>query len=257
MDVVEGVGILLTVLGTLAATLALISLVFPLKVFRIPTRKRALVVLLVGAVMSIAGSGMTAAPRTVEASGGTPKPESPVATRANAEPAARAVPAPSVAQTPPAPVMPADQAKFVAAAVEAQAEYRGAANEMAAGGMRALRRQKICAAVKSPQVRDWVGTISTLSSANDGKGVLEVTLAKDVSVATWNNTFSDMETKTLIEPGSPVFNQAVQLKRGDKVVFSGTFFPSKDDCWAEKSVSLRGSMTAPSYTFRFSAIRKL
>lgn len=152
--------------------------------------------------------------------------------------------------------MPADQAKFVAIVTDAITAYRSAGNEMAQGGTRATRRHNICAAIKSPQVRDWVGTISTHATSNDGKGVLGITLAKNLALGTWNNTFSDISEKTLIEPGSAVFNSAVQLKRGDRVVFSGAFVPDKDDCFNEKSMSLHGSMTDPDFIFRFSAIRK-
>lgn len=217
---------------------ALISLIVPLKSLRIPTRGRALLVL----ILSLVGMGVSAAL--------TLKDETASASAPSPAPAVASKPAP-----PPERKMPADEAAFVAAVTEAQANYRGAANEMAAGGMRALRRQNVCAAVKAPQVRDWIGTVSSLTTSNDGKGVLAVTLAKDVVLGTWNNTLSDSMDKTLIEPGSAVFNSAVQLKKGDKVVFSGALLASSDDCYKEKSVTLRGSMTSPEYAFRFSAIR--
>lgn len=245
MEIVAGA---LRIVSVLAFLVALVSLIVPLKALRIPTRGRALLVLLV----SVIGMGVSAALTFDSNEATAPATSSPVASRAQ----------PTATQPPQAAPqkatdlkMPTDQAAFVAAVTEAQANYRGAANEMAAGGMRALRRQKVCAALKSPQVRDWIGTISTLTTSNDGKGVLGITLAKDLVMGTWNNTLSDMSDKTLIEPGSAVFNAAVQLKKGDRVVFSGSFIPSNDDCYREKSVSLRGSMTAPEYAFRFGAIR--
>lgn len=160
----------------------------------------------------------------------------------------------SAAQMPP---MPAAEANFIAAVVGARSDYKSAPNEMAAGAVRASRRENVCAAVKSAQVRDWIGTVVTLSSSDDGKGVLKVALAQDISVTTGAFYYSYSGNRTLIEPGSSVFNDAVKLQRGDKVAFSGVFFSSKVDCWDEKGSSLRESMTSPTYTFRFSAIRKL
>lgn len=257
----EAVGIGISLVAALLGLVSFISLIVPLKALRIPTRKRAFVLLL-GSVGLVLVGGLIGSQ--------SPEAEARRQAEAPAKPAQAAAPTPAVVQTPARPAaatpppaappagppMPADEAKFIAAVTDAMAAYKGAPNEMAAGGARALRRQNVCAAVRTLQVRDWVGTIAKLSTANDGKGVLTVSVGKDIAVTTWNNTVSDFEHKTLIEPGSAVFNQAVQLKRGDKVVFSGTFFASQEDCVNEQSVSLRGSMTDPAYSFRFSAIRK-
>lgn len=102
---------------------------------------------------------------------------------------------------------------------------------------------------------DWIGTVEKVDSNSDGKGVLKIAIAEDISVRTWNNALSDMGSETLIEPGSPVFEAASAMKRGQRVAFSGTFFRGSDgDCLAESSLSLRGKLEEPEFIFRFSAI---
>jgi hypothetical protein len=56
--------------------------------------------------------------------------------------------------------------------------------------------------LKSVRAKDWTGTITTLSSTNDGKGVLAVQLPGHVTVGTTNNGLSESlsSLKTLI-PG--------------------------------------------------------
>lgn len=149
-----------------------------------------------------------------------------------------------------------DQAKFIEIVSAGQHAYKTAANDMAAGGTRVVRKVRLCRELPARAVKDWIGTIKTLSTANDGRGVLVIAVAKDVSIGTFNNSFSDHSYRTLIAPGSPVFNAAVSMKVGEKVEFSGSFVVDDDDCMKETSISLAGSMTAPTFLFRFTSVRK-
>lgn len=152
------------------------------------------------------------------------------------------------------PAIPADEAKFIGAVTSAQVAYDAAANDMAKGGTRADRHNAICQALSNASVSNWVGTIKSLSSNGDGKGVLEVTLAQDISVTTNNNAFSDVGDDTLLSQASPVFQTASKMKEGDKIVFSGDFFPNEIDCFRELSVTLEGSMKEPAFLIRFTAV---
>jgi len=152
------------------------------------------------------------------------------------------------------PSLPADQQGFVAAVAKAAADYAAGANEMAKGATRPQRAKAICAVMKALTIRDWIGTVETLSSNSDGKGVLAVRVSREATMKTWNNAVSDTGDRTLIEPGSPVFQAAVAMRRGATVRFSGTVFRSDVDCVKEASVTISGSMRDPEFILRFTAI---
>lgn len=107
------------------------------------------------------------------------------------------------------------------------------------------------------EVADWIGTVETLSSSSDGKGVLVLRLAPHVTLGTTNNTISDglAPMRTLITADSPVAQAAAALKEKQAVVFSGSFAPSQTDCIAEQSLTQAGSMHDPEFLFRFSSVR--
>jgi hypothetical protein len=151
--------------------------------------------------------------------------------------------------------MPSDQRSFLSAIDSGRSAYRSGSNDMQRGAARPARAKAICSALgRSKEVRDWVGQVATLSSNGDGKGVFGVTIAKDVTVATWNNALSDIGDRTLIEPDSALFRKASALSKGQWVKFSGTFRPSDVDCAKESSLTLAGSMTDPDFVFRFSDV---
>jgi hypothetical protein len=150
--------------------------------------------------------------------------------------------------------IPANEKEFILAVQQGQAAFRSAPNEMAQGGTRSKRRIAICQSLPQISVSAWVGRIDTLSSNSDGKGVLEISLAPDIRVKTWNNDFSDSASHTLIDPSSSLFGIVSQMRKGDQVVFSGAFFPSDVDCVTETSMSLQGSMTDPEFLFRFLSV---
>lgn len=126
---------------------------------------------------------------------------------------------------------------------------------MQRGGVKAHRDKSLCAQLSSLSVSDWVGTVKTIDSNSDGKGVLAVSLAPDITVQTWNNELSDIGSDTLIQPGTQLFASASAMKTGDLVRFSGTFLPGAEgDCLEEASLTLEGKVESPDFIFRFSGI---
>lgn len=152
--------------------------------------------------------------------------------------------------------MPAEQAALIAAVEKARELYDAAGNDMAKGAARSGRAKAVCAALKKSKLKakDWIGTITNLDANGDGLGILQVEIAPGVSVKTYNNSFSDIGSNTLIPPDSPVFAAASSLSEGTNVRFSGTFLQSQTDCILEASLTLSGSVEEPEYIFRFSAI---
>lgn len=151
--------------------------------------------------------------------------------------------------------MPNSQRSLIDAVEAGRAQYAAGANDMAKGASRPARRNALCNALgRTLSANGWVGRIYTLSSNTEGKGVLAIELAPDVYVKTWNNAFSDIGDRTLIDPGSQVFGSASSMRRGQLVRFSGTFLRSETDCIKEVSNTLSGSMREPEFLFRFSGI---
>jgi hypothetical protein len=126
---------------------------------------------------------------------------------------------------------------------------------MARGATRPARAREICAAVPSGSAIIWAGQVKTLSSNNEGRGVLAVSVSDDITLQTWNNALSDIGDKTLIDPHSSLFAKASKLSVGQFIVFSGAFIRDPSDCFRETSMTVQGGMTAPEFIFRFVAIR--
>jgi len=165
-----------------------------------------------------------------------------------------------LAATAPAPdtitYIPQDERAFIAAIEKARADYKAAANEMAAGGFRVTRGRAICAALPADRMAasNWIGKVKTLTSNRDGNGVIEIALADGITVGTYNNSLSDFATHTLIRTTSPLFAAASSRSVGEVVTFSADLFPDDTDCVKEMSLTLHGSMTAPEFLGLFTAI---
>lgn len=126
---------------------------------------------------------------------------------------------------------------------------------MQRGGIKATRDSDICGIISNKSIENWVGYIDNLSANSDGLGVLSVAIAQGVTVKTWNNSLSDIGSKTLIPPESKLFQKASQMKVGQKVAFSGKFVAGNArECVREASLSLSGSLSAPDFIFKFSDI---
>jgi len=137
--------------------------------------------------------------------------------------------------------------------------YRSAPNDMAKGLVRRDRALTLCKIVApaNGMVREWAGTVETLSATGDGRGVLAVRISQHVVLTTTNNSLSETisDFKSLIDPDSPLFQDAVKLALRQQVVFSGTLDRSLEDCMKEMSLTASGGMNDPEFRFRFASIR--
>lgn len=156
---------------------------------------------------------------------------------------------PAIAET-----TPPGETAFIAAIKNAYQSYNAAENDMAKGAARPARKKAICRLLPNMQAIDWVGKISKLTTNGDGKGVLVINIDDDVSVKTWNNSLSDISDHTLIDPESNLYRQAVRLRVGQIVRFSGQFIKNDTDCIREASLTMNGSMRAPEFILQFSDI---
>ena len=159
------------------------------------------------------------------------------------------------------PIGPEWEPVLIATVDDFADKFRSAPNDMAKGLTRRTRAQTLCGPaqpVKSAQghVRDWTGTVQKLDAVADGRGILYVRIAPNVTLQTTNNDFSEKfgPMKTLIAPGTPLYDSAVALAEGQQVRFSGMFAPSVEDCLKESSLTVGGAMTEPEFLFQFSVI---
>lgn len=154
-------------------------------------------------------------------------------------------------------LMPPQEIKFVEAIEKSRNSAESAKNDMQVGGIKANRDKELCSIVPEDFIIGWVGTVKTVSSNSDGKGVFSVEIAKDVEIKTWNNDLSDTMYGTLFSPDSDIFSVASKLDQGDTVKFSGSFFRDPNSCLDEGSLTLDGKVRSPEFIFKFSNLQKI
>jgi len=149
--------------------------------------------------------------------------------------------------------MPQDQKRIIEIVERFHGAYTQGDSDIAKDATRLQRAKAICAAISTPLVQNWKGTVFKVSSNREGKGVLKLTLSTHMRVTTWNDSIADVD-HTLIDPNSPLFDQTVLLRKNQEVLFSGSFIPHPTDCFRETSMTLSESMDEPEFLFRFSDI---
>jgi len=151
-------------------------------------------------------------------------------------------------------IIPLDESQFIRIVSDAKSASVTAENDMQRGGFKARRDDQVCNVLTSKTIIDWVGTVRTVDSNSDGKGVLSIAIADGIRLETWNNDLSDFEDHTLLQPSTKVFNAAASMRSGQLATFSGSFIPDSENCIRESSMTLSGKLTDPEFIFQFSAV---
>jgi hypothetical protein len=152
--------------------------------------------------------------------------------------------------------MPVDEAEFIKILVLARGNYDSAKTDFVKGATRPQRAKAICSAFKSPQAKGWIGKLVRLTTNSDGKGVLAIEIAPNLTIKTFSTELSGIGSQTLVEPDNKLFSALGELSIGDQVKFSGTFFASDVDCFKEASLTMNGSLTSPEFIMRFVGVQK-
>ena len=174
-------------------------------------------------------------------------------------------PAPSPTPAPaPAAQMAMDDMLMIAKAIEDQfvdilqdgkASYENSNDQSLSAGARANRAGDLCALLgNAKDANDWTGTVSDVSSGDEGRAVLVVKLADGVTVGTMNGSSSGTADAASIEPASDLFKTVSQLHVGEHVLFSGHFFPSDADCIKVTSPTEDGAMISPNFIMKFNSV---
>lgn len=153
--------------------------------------------------------------------------------------------------------IPTEESNFVGVITGYTNKFSDAKNELQQSTLRDSRKIQIANSLQSRSVSGWIGKINHIETNSEGKGVLSVSLSPDVVIKTWNNALSDITTNTLIEKGSPVYSELINLSPGQKIEFSGRFYESDTDYITETSVTINGSMRSPEFLFKFTSIKPI
>ncbi len=152
---------------------------------------------------------------------------------------------------------PADQQALLQAVVAGREGYESTDNELKQRQAQRARKGALRAAVPTLRVKEWVGEIRSIDTNSEGKGVLELSIGDGTKVSTWNNALSDIGSDTLIPTDSPMYETLVNLAKGDRIRFSGSFFSDDEQGLEESSLTFHGQMKTPNFVFRFASIKAL
>jgi len=152
---------------------------------------------------------------------------------------------------------PEGQIQFSDAVSISSRNYEDAKNELQQSSIRDKRKEDISSILRSYTINSWVGTINQLETNTDGKAILSVRIAPNIEIKTWNNALSDIASNTLIEKGTGLYKDLFNLSNGQRVIFSGSFFPSEADHIEETSITIDGSMRNPEFLFKFNSVKPI
>jgi hypothetical protein len=159
--------------------------------------------------------------------------------------------------TPAETTMPDDERAFIRAVQEASTIYDTQPNELKKSAERTARGNAIKDALHgSRTIHAWIGTLTDMRTNSDGNAIIEIQLdGTSIRITTWNNALSDTFDHTLIFQQSPLYSSIAGMHKGQRVLFSGNFLPSREsDYVKEKSMTEEGSMHDPEFIFRFESV---
>lgn len=170
-------------------------------------------------------------------------------------PAPAPEPEPALAPAPAAPSdLPADQQAFIALIREYEAIYDEAETDLQRANVRVQRRQALCDLIPSRTISNWIGEVDTIGGNSDGDAYIDLEIADGINIGTWNNRLSDLFDDTLVLATDPLYDTLLALTEGTRVVFTGEFMESTDECMRTSNLTEVFDMARPDFKFRFSAV---
>ncbi len=151
---------------------------------------------------------------------------------------------------------PAAQAKFIKVIEVAKDKIDAAETDLQESVALRTRDKDLCAILGNYKATNWTGIIDNVGANSEGKAYVEIKLADNVKVKTWNNSFSDLNDGTLIPETSKFFNSLVALKKGDLVTFSATFLRGDNFCLKKANLTQTFYAIDPGFIVRFTNVSK-
>jgi hypothetical protein len=128
--------------------------------------------------------------------------------------------------------------------------YKIAPNDLIKSELRRLRKNTITKILTDKRIENWKGTIGSIGETSEGNIYLTISFANyDITLNTFNNELPEAISnfKTLIKPGTSIYDKVKEFSAGDEVYFSGNFFPNNSDFIFEQSLTEKGSMMQPEF----------
>ena len=151
---------------------------------------------------------------------------------------------------------PASQAKFVKVIEVARDKIDAAETDLQESVALRQRDKDLCAILGNYTATNWTGVIDNVGANGEGKAYVEIKIADNVKIKTWNNAFSDLSDGTLIPETSKFFNSLVALKKGDLVTFSATFLRGDNFCLKKANLTQTFYAIDPGFIVRFTNVSK-
>jgi hypothetical protein len=154
---------------------------------------------------------------------------------------------------------PEKQKQFESVIATFSQQFDKAENELQESSYRKERMNAIKELKIDTQISGWTGTLNQLGTTTEGKAYITIKLNNNLAIGTWNNAFSDIGDNTLISMDSALYKTLINMKTGQKVIFSGSFISSNSnlDYFKEQSMTIRGAMKTPEYLMRFSSVETM
>lgn len=181
-----------------------------------------------------------------------------------AEPVVETV-APPVEAVQPAPVVPAaatepygapypaGQQQFLDRIQQASDQYDSATTDLQRDQVLVSRNADLCG-ITGGAMQNWVGRITMIGSTGDGNAYVDIEIADNVVVSTWNNEFSDIGDETLIPANSELFNQLLAMPEDSLVEFTGAFEPEDGVCLKTDNLTTIFDVLDPNFVSSFTTI---
>jgi hypothetical protein len=152
-------------------------------------------------------------------------------------------------------VYPSDQKEFIDVIVAARTAIDNAETDLQESVALRKRDADLCKILSSNSAKNWVGVITNIGANGEGKAYVEIELADDVRVKTWNNAFSDLNDNTLIPTSASFFDRLVALTEDTKVIWSAKFLSDDDSCLKKANFTDVFYGIDPQFVVRFSDIK--
>ena len=150
--------------------------------------------------------------------------------------------------------MPSEELQLLAVINKYAPGYDAAANELQKSALFNQRNNEIQNTPGYGQYKtDWYGRLESMGTNSDGNAYVVISIGKNITLSTWNNSFSDIQYKTLIPQSSPAYQAFSQMAPGNAVKFSGHMGRSI----LFKNLTEAGKMTSPDILFRFETAQKV
>jgi len=83
-------------------------------------------------------------------------------------------------------------------------------------------------------------------------GILKIKISDNITLLTPQNFLGELKPEEMVP--SRLMDFLSRQSEGTVIVFSGTFYPDKERCFRELSITDAGSLDNPDFEFKFSSV---